>query len=58
MCIESLAQNTMCHGFEPRDWSREVEDETDEEPADEPSFMKDEPAEDAELLTDGGDEDE
>jgi hypothetical protein len=45
----------MCHGFDRRDWSREMEDEPEEEEADEPSFAKDEPA-DAEILTDGGDD--
>jgi len=47
----------MCHGFDARDWSREIEDEPEEEKeADEPSFAKEEPAENAEILTDGGDE--
>ena len=49
----------MCHGFTPRDWSSETADEFDEEPEEEadsgqPSFLEDEPAEDAEILTDGG----
>jgi hypothetical protein len=50
----------MCHGFDGRSWSRELEleDEPDEETADDPSFAKEEPVEDAEILTDGGDEDE
>jgi hypothetical protein len=46
----------MCHGFDARDWSREIEDEPEKEEIDEPSFAKEEPAEDAEILTDGGDE--
>jgi len=45
----------MCHGFEGRDWSRETEEESDETD-DEPSFLNDEPADNVEILTDGGDD--
>jgi hypothetical protein len=53
----------MCHGFTPRDWSSDMAEEFDEEleaEADpgQPSFLEDEAADDAELLTDGGDTDE
>ncbi|MFB6206906.1 MAG: hypothetical protein ABEJ05_10320 [Haloglomus sp.] len=48
----------MCHGFTPRDWSSERADEFEEEltedETEEPSFVEDEPAEDVEILTDGG----
>jgi len=47
----------MCHEFDYRAWSRDTEEEAEEE-ADEPSFLNDEPAEDVEILTDGGDENE
>ncbi len=48
----------MCHGFTPRDRFTEKADETEDEPTDsEPDFLNDEPAEDVELITDGGDED-
>ena len=49
----------MCHGHDVRRWTRTAEedpedpDESDEEPA----FLDGEPAEDVELLTDGGDDD-
>jgi hypothetical protein len=50
----------MCHGFTPRDWSSETaeefEEELDEAAEEEPSFLEDEPAEDVEIVTDGGDE--
>ena len=47
----------MCHGFTPRDRYTEQADE-DEAPTEaEPAFLNDEPAEDVELITDGGDED-
>lgn len=45
----------MCHGFDAYDWSREVDEES-EETANEPSFATDESAEDVNILTDGGDE--
>jgi hypothetical protein len=49
----------MCHGYTPRDWSSEVAEEVEEDSeTDDPSFLEDEPAEDTELLTDGGDDDE
>jgi hypothetical protein len=44
---------TMCHGFKSRDWSYETEEES-EELTEEPSPLDDEPAEDVEILTDGG----
>ncbi len=50
----------MCHGYDPREhaWHEEsIEAETDEEEAD-PAFFDDEPAEDVEILTDGGEGDE
>jgi hypothetical protein len=47
----------MCHGHGGRRWSRNVESEETEED-DEPSFLNDETAEDVEILTDGGDEEE
>lgn len=49
----------MCHGFTPREWSSEMADEFEAELAEReseaPSFAEEEPAEDVELLTDGGD---
>lgn len=45
----------MCHGFRTRDWSREAEEES-EETTEDPSPFNDEPAEDVEILTDGGDD--
>jgi NAD kinase len=49
----------MCHGYTPRDWSSEVAEEFAEEleeaETDDPSFVENEPAEDIEILTDGGD---
>jgi len=49
----------MCHSYDARRWSRTTEENPDEpgEPDDEPSFLDEEPAEDVELLTDGGDGD-
>jgi len=44
----------MCHEFDYHDWARTVESDEEEE-EDEPSFLNDEPAEDVEILTDGGD---
>jgi hypothetical protein len=47
----------MCHGFDSRDWRIEQEDEReDEEVESDPAFLKDETAEDVDILTDGGDE--
>jgi hypothetical protein len=48
----------MCHGFRDRDRSTDSEKQPDEEELEEsdPSFLNDEPAEDVEILTDGGDE--
>lgn len=46
----------MCHSYDARRWTRTAEDDP-EEPEDEPSFLDEEPAEDVELLTDGGDDD-
>jgi hypothetical protein len=48
----------MCHGSDRRAWERETEEEDEPMEAEEPSFLEDEPAEDVELLTDGGDEDD
>lgn len=42
----------MCHEYGSRDWSSPVEDEEDEEP----SLPEREPAENVEIVTDGGDE--
>ncbi len=47
----------MCHGYEGRDWSYATDEESEEE-TDTPSFLSDEAADDVEILTDGGDEDE
>lgn len=47
----------MCHGFKTRDWTRESEEES-EAMTDDPSPFDDEPAEDVEILTDGGDSEE
>lgn len=53
----------MCHGYDAREWTRTVEEdeaaEESEEPdgSEEPSFFDDEPAQEVELLTDGGDDD-
>jgi len=51
---------TMCHHIDDRRWNAhttddEVEVEDSEEP-DEPAFLVDDPAEEVDLLTDGGDE--
>jgi hypothetical protein len=56
--VEPLHSLAMCHGYTPRDWSSEVAEEFEEEleeETDDPSFVEEEPAEDVELLTDGGD---
>lgn len=52
----------MCHGHTPRnragEFAEALEEEPDEESdGEEPSFAEDDPAEDVELITDGGDED-
>lgn len=50
----------MCHSHDARRWDRtaeETEAETDD-PEEDPSFFDDDPAEDVELLTDGGDGDD
>lgn len=47
----------MCHGHTPRDWSSTVRSEQDDE-EETPSFLEDEPAEDVEIVTDGGDEED
>lgn len=44
----------MCHDYGSRDWSRTA----DEEPDEEPSLPDREPAEDVEIVTDGGDKEE
>jgi len=46
---------TMCHGRTPNEWSWEDEEET-EEAGEHPSLSETEPAEDVEILTDGGDD--
>ena len=51
----------MCHGFIPRDWSSEMREEFEEEleaarTTEDPSFASEEPAEDVEIITDGGEE--
>lgn len=53
-----VCRYTMCHGFRDRDRSTDSEKQLDEEELEEsdPSFFNDEPAEDVEILTDGGDE--
>ena len=43
---------TMCHHIANGDWSRDTEENRDEEP----SLPEQEPAEDVEILTDGGDD--
>lgn len=56
----------MCHGFAPRDWSieprealeEEFEEELDTEESGQPSFAEDDPAEDVEIITDGGEDEE
>jgi hypothetical protein len=50
----------MCHGYTPRDWSSERTEEFEAELEEEtdPSFLEDEPAEDVELVTDGGEGEE
>lgn len=45
----------MCHGHMPSEWSREGKEETSELEED-PSLSEAEPADDVEILTDGGDE--
>ena len=47
----------MCHSYDARRWTRTAEDDPEEpeEPDEEQSFLDDEPADDVELLTDGGD---
>lgn len=44
----------MCHGHTSSEWSREQDNET-EDVTGHPSLSETEPAEDAEILTDGGD---
>jgi hypothetical protein len=48
----------MCHSYDARRWTRTVEEDPEEpdDPEEEPSFLEDEPADDVELLTDGGDD--
>jgi len=50
-----MIYRTMCHGHSPSEWSREDEEET-EDVTEHPSLSETEPAEDVEILTDGGDE--
>jgi hypothetical protein len=45
----------MCHGHTPSEWSWEDEEET-EDVSEHPSLSETEPAEDVEILTDGGEE--
>lgn len=48
----------MCHGFMPRDRGIEQADGADDELTEtDPAFLNDEPAEDVDLITDGGDAD-
>ncbi len=53
---------TMCHHIDDRRWEAHATDEygtddaEDSEEPDEPAFLVDDPAEDVDLLTDGGDE--
>lgn len=46
---------SMCHGHSPREWSRNSEEES-ETATEEPVFSEEEPAEDVDILTDGGDD--
>ena len=46
---------TRCHGHTSNEWSWEDEEET-EDVNEHPSLSETEPAEDVEILTDGGDE--
>jgi hypothetical protein len=46
----------MCHGFKPRDRTAETDEEEAEPTEADPEFLNDEPAEDVEIVTDGGDE--
>lgn len=46
---------SMCHGHSPREWSRSSEKES-ETATEDPSLSEEEPAEDVEILTDGGDD--
>lgn len=50
-----MTQSTMCHHTTNYEWSHDAEEKQEEE---EPSFPEKEPAEDVEILTDGGDEDQ
>jgi len=45
----------MCHGYTPREWTRD-ERETTEETAGDPSLSEPDEATDVEILTDGGDD--
>jgi len=46
---------TMCHSYDARRWTR-TDEEDPEASETEPSFLEEEPAEDVELLTDGGED--
>lgn len=50
-----MVQCNMCHGHSPSEWSRSSEDES-EKASEKPSPAEEEPAEDVEILTDGGDD--
>ena len=50
-----MVYRTMCHGHTPAEWSTEDEEETGDV-SEHPSLSETEPAEDVEILTDGGDE--
>lgn len=51
----------MCHSYDARRWTRTAEEDPEDpedpgDPDEKPSFLDEEPAEDVELLTDGGDD--
>ena len=53
-----MCQCTMCHHFDERRWEEQPTDDpldADEE-SETPEFLAEEPADDVELLTDGGDD--
>ena len=50
-----MVRCTMCHGHVPSKWTREDENET-EDVSEHPSLSEGEPADDVEILTDGGEE--
>lgn len=48
-----MVRCTMCHGHTPGEWSWEDEEEA-EDAGEDPSLSETEPAEDVDILTDGG----